>query len=333
MGLIMVSMFSRSMRSRTLACAASVVGVLVLAACGSGGSGGSAQDGDGTTNAKLTVVTAFYPLQYVTERVAGDQAAVSNLTKPGVEPHDLELSPKDVASVSKASLVVYLEGFQPAVDDAVEHEADSSLEVSEAADLTRPAIPEEEEGGEHADGADHVEHELTGDPHFWLDPTRLGAVATIIADRLARLDADNAQTYRANTAKLTDQLDTLDGEFKQGLASCQNKALVTSHQAFGYLADRYGLTQLGITGLSPEHEPSPAELAEVARFVRTRNVKTIYSETLVSPAIANTVARETGAQTAVLDPIEGITDASAAHDYLGVMRANLKTLQKGQSCS
>jgi zinc transport system substrate-binding protein len=299
-----------------------VVGALALAGCGS--------DGSAATGDKLDVVTAFYPLQYATEQVAGEHATVSSLTKPGAEPHDLELTPQDVAKVGEAGLVVYLKGFQPAVDEAVEQEAkDKSLEVGTAADLSRPAVEEEHEGEE----AGAHEEELTHDPHFWLDPTRLAKVGTAIADKLAAEDPDNAQAYKDNAAKLTEQLSTLDDEFEQGLATCQNKDLVTSHQAFGYLADRYGLTQVGISGLSPEQEPSPAKLAEVAKFVRDHQVRTIYYETLVSPTIAETVARETNARTAVLDPIEGVTDDSAAKDYPGIMRANLQALEKGQSCS
>lgn len=316
----MILMFLRASR---LLPALAVVGALVLAACGGNG---TASTGGGD---KLRVVTAFYPLQYATEQIAGDHATVTNLTKPGAEPHDLELTPRDVAQVGEADLVVYLNGFQPAVDDAVEQEAkDKGLEVSTAADLSRPAVEEEHEGEEAHEG-----EELKNDPHFWLDPTRLAKVGTAIAGKLAEVDPDNAQAYKDNAAKLTQSLDTIDEDFKQGLAKCQNKDLVTSHQAFGYLADRYGLTQVGISGLTPEQEPSPAKLAEVSKFVRDHQVRTIYYETLVSPTIAETVARETNAQTAVLDPLEGITDNSAAKDYPGVMRANLQALEKGQSCT
>ena len=313
----MILMFFRSSAVVALVLA----GGLALSACGSNAAG--------TGGDKLEVVTAFYPLQYATEQIAGTHATVTNLTKPGAEPHDLELTPQDVAQVGEAGLVVYLHGFQPAVDDAVEQEAkDKSLEVGTAADLSRPAVEEQ-----HAEGEEAHADELKNDPHFWLDPSRLAKVGEAIAGKLAEVDPDNAQAYKDNAAKLTKDLTALDSEYKQGLASCENKDLVTSHQAFGYLADRYGLTQVGISGLTPEQEPSPAKLAEVSKFVRDHQVRTIYYETLVSPTIAETVARETDAQTAVLDPLEGITDDSAAKDYPGVMRANLQALEKGQSCS
>jgi zinc transport system substrate-binding protein len=242
---------------------------------------------------------------------------VSSLTPPGAEPHDLELTPKDVAKISDADLVVYLGGFQPAVDDAVKTEAKHHAEnVAPAAHLDR-SVTEQGEG--------------TGtDPHFWLDPQRLSAVSSQIEQRLAQLDA---ASYQANLTSLTADLTTLDAEYRTGLADCANKDLVTSHQAFGYLSERYGMTQVGISSLSPDAEPNPAVLARVADFVRKNDVRTIYYETLVSPAIANAVAGETGARTAVLDPIEGITNKSQGRDYFAIMRANLKNLEEGQPCS
>ena len=252
------------------------------------------------------VMTSFYPLQFVSERIAGDAVTVHNLTKPGAEPHDLELTPRDVAELADADLVVYLSGFQPAVDTAVAEQASTSYDVAGAADLAAK------------------------DPHFWLDPVRLADVAGTLADRLAQLSPDDAADFRRNASTLRTDLMELDADYSTGLAHCASTDLVTSHAAFGYLAKRYGLTQRGITGLRPEDEPSPGALAEIADFVTAHDVGTIYSETLVSPAVAKTLARETGVRTAVLDPIEGLDDASA--DYLAVMRSNLATLREGQLC-
>jgi zinc transport system substrate-binding protein len=285
--------------------------VPVLAGCAAS-SGGAAADG------KLRLVTSFYPLQYVTQRITGDRAEVSSLTPPGAEPHDLELTPRDVARVSDADLVVYLKGFQAAVDGAVKNEAAAhAQDVRPAANLNRTVAEEGVSGT---------------DPHFWLDPVRLSAVSTLIEQRIAAIDPAGASSYQANLASLTSDLSALDGELRAGLASCTDTDLVTSHQAFGYLAERYGMTQVGIAGPTPEGEPDPATLARVADFVRAHHVRTIYYETLVSPAIARTVARETGARTAVLDPIEGLTARSAGHDYLAVMRSNLQHLEEGQPC-
>lgn len=290
------------------------VGALVLLAGCSSGAEAAGPDGH------LKIAASFYPLQYVTQRIAGDRATVTSLTPPGAEPHDLELTPKDVAAISDASLVVYLDGFQPAVDDAIDVESngDSVVNVASAAKLDRTVAEEGKSGT---------------DPHFWLDPQRLSSVSGLIEQRLATSDPAGAATYQANLAALTTDLTALDGEFRTGLANCANKDLVTSHQAFGYLAARYGLTQVGITGLSPDQEPDPAALARVTDFVRANKVRTIYYETLISPAIAQTVAGETGARTAVLDPIEGITPQSDGADYLAVMRSNLKHLEEGQPCS
>jgi zinc transport system substrate-binding protein len=303
-----------------------VAGAFALTGCGSG-------PGSSSAGEPVRVVAAFYPLQYVAERIAGDHAEVTNLTRPGVEPHDLELNPRDVATLDEAALVVYLEGFQPAVDAAVEQSGGSRLEVSDLAGTNLPALAghesdHDEEPGRHEEPG----HDEAVDPHFWLDPLRLADVADGVAARLAEVDRPNADTYRRNAAKLRDDLRALDQEFQSGLASCRNRELVTSHTAFGYLAERYRFDQVGITGLSPEEEPSPAKMSEVARFVRTHDVGTIYYETLASPTLTRTLADETGAEVAVLDPVEGLTDKSAGTDYLAVMRANLRTLQKGQDC-
>jgi zinc transport system substrate-binding protein len=273
------------------------------AGCLSPGGSARAQGGDGAQ-----VVTSFYPLQFIAERIAGDAVTVHNLTKPGAEPHDLELTPRDVAQLADADLVVYLDGFQPAVDTAVAEQASTAYDVARGADLS------------------------ANDPHFWLDPVRLADVADRLADRLAQLSPDDAASFRRNAGALRADLVALDAEFSAGLANCASSDLVTSHAAFGYLARRYGLTQRGITGLRPEDEPSPGALADIADFVTAHQVRTIYSETLVSPAVARTLARETGARAAVLDPIEGLHEASTGTDYLAVMRANLATLREGQVC-
>jgi zinc transport system substrate-binding protein len=326
----MIPMFSTKLRWAVLAL---LPAAGLLAGCGTGDTG-SAPDGG-----RLSVVTAFYPLQYAAERVAGDHADVTNLTKPGGEPHDLELTPKDGAAIEQASLVVYLKGFQPAVDESVAQGGkDHSFDVTTAGDLVPLAEEpghEEEAGHEEEGGEEHAEEKMPGntDPHFWLDPERYAKVVDAIGEQLAKVDPDNAQEYRDNAKTLHGELDALNAEFKSGLANCANKDLVTSHEAFGYLAARYGMEQVGIAGLSPEQEPSPAKQAEVAKFVRDHDVRTIYYETLVNPDVAKSLAAETGAKVDVLDPLEGITDQSKGKDYPSVMRANLQALRKGQPCT
>ncbi len=303
-------------------------GLTMVAACGSDdGAGGGASGGDGGSGSDvLSIQAAFYPLQWITEQIGGDAVSVEGMTPPGAEPHDLELTPQDVAAVGEADLVVYLADFQPAVDDAVDQEAaDTSFDAAEHTDLDLTYTPIEE-GEEEADEVGAT------DPHFWLDPMRLADVADALAERLGELDPDSADTFSDNAAELRTALEDLDSEFTEGLATCENTDLVTSHNAFGYLAEAYGFTQVGITGLTPEEEPSAADLAEVADFVEENDVRTIYYETLVSPAIADAVAAETGAQTALLDPLEGLTDESEGSDYLEVMRSNLDSLRAGQPC-
>ncbi|SDY92801.1 zinc transport system substrate-binding protein [Geodermatophilus africanus] len=301
---------------------------LALAGCGSS-EGAAADGGDG-----LTVVAGFYPLEWAAQRVAGDRADVSSLTPAGAEAHDLELAPQDVAAVAEADLLVYLEGFQPALDEAAQNEAgDTAWDAGRAADLTRIADEHAHEGETAEEHAEHAEEGEATDPHFWLDPVRLASVGDALAERLAEADPDGAATYEQNAAALRTDLEALDAEMQAGLAGCAVDTLVTGHDAFGYLGDRYGLEVVGISGLSPSAEPSPAAQAEISELVRERGVTTVYTETLVDPAVAETVATEAGVRTAVLDPLEGLTDESAGSDYLEVMRANLATLQEGQSCS
>ena len=271
-----------------------------------------------SADSRVHVVAAFYPLAYAAQQVGGDRVTVETLTKPGGEPHDLELLPRQILDIQDAALVVHLSHFQPAVDAAVAaHAAERSLDVAKAADLL--TLTEEHDHG-------------AVDPHFWLDPTRLAAVGEAIADRLAQADPAGAAAYRANAAAFTAQLTTLDAELETGLATCTNRDLVTGHSAFGYFAERYGFTQEPISGLSPDLEPRASDLAHVVEFVREHDVRTIYAETIASPLITQALARETGARIAVLDTVEGISDESAAADYPGVMRANLATLRLGQDC-
>jgi zinc transport system substrate-binding protein len=318
------------MKARLLPAVLSALALAGVTACGTGG-GSDSSGGDA-----LEVAAAFYPLQYAVEQIGGDRVSVTGLTKPGVEPHDLELTPKAVATVSDADSVVYLKGFQPAVDDAVADQAkDRGFDVTPSARLDLEAQPHGHEGESEAEHDAHAEEEHaegSTDPHFWLDPQRYADVGEAIAARLAELDPEHADEFRSRAADFTARLTTLDSEYKAGLKTCDSRELVTSHAAFGYLADAYDLHQEGISGLSPEAEPDPATLGRIASFVKDEGVTTIYAETLVSKAVAQTLARETGASLAVLDPIEGLTDASAGEDYFEVMRSNLAALRAGQGC-
>jgi zinc transport system substrate-binding protein len=288
-----------------------IIAALALSACGSAGVAAN-----GRVGGRLAIVASFYPLQFATQQVGGDFVAVTSLTRPGAEPHDIELTPRDVATVSRASLVVYEKGLQGAVDQAVESEGGNrGLDVAPAAHLDLRL----------ASG--------TTDPHFWLDPQRYSEVATVIAERLARIDPAHRVDYEKNAKVFEDKLTALSGEFTSGLASCQRKDIVTSHAAFAYLAKRFGMRQIAINGISPDQEPKAGALAAVSTYAKAHGVTTIYAETLASPAIAQTVAKETGARTSTLDPLEGLTERSSGKDYFEVMRANLTALRAGQGCS
>jgi zinc transport system substrate-binding protein len=296
-------MLRTTSRRAVLALLAAVLALGGVAACGSGS---AADTGDG---GRVAVVAAFYPLQFITEQVGGDAVRVTNLVKPGAEPHDLELNPRQVAQVADAKLVVYIKDFQPALDDSVRQEAaDRAFDVTTVSPL-----------------ADK-------DPHIWLDPTRLKEITGRLAERLAGLDPAHALDFRTRALKLDQRLQQLDTEYADGLRTCQRREIVTSHAAFGYLAARYHLRQVAITGLSPEEEPAPGRLAEVARQAKQYHATTIFFETLVSPKISEAVAKEAGAKTAVLDPVEGLQPGSR-DDYLSVMRSNLPTLRTALGCS
>lgn len=306
------------MKSRIVALLAPLAALGLLTGCG--GDAGAKGPADG----KVSVVAAFYPLEYAVAQIGGDHVDVTGLTKPGGEPHDVELTPRQVGRVTDSDLVVYLQGFQPAVDAAATREAGkNAFDVAPAARLVEAAPEDAHEGHDHG----------KYDPHFWLDPMRYADVGDAIADRLAAADPGHTADYRKNAETFRIAMTTLDSDFKAGLSTCTSKELVTSHAAFGYLASAYGLHQTGITGLDPEAEPDPASLAKVAAHVRKSGARTVYAETLVSPEVAKTLARETGAKLAVLDPVEAITPQSAGQDYLTVMRANLATLRTGQGCS
>ncbi|WP_406831299.1 zinc ABC transporter substrate-binding protein [Pedococcus sp. KACC 23699] len=315
------------MTSRLVGLSAAVIAVAAVSACGSTG-------GSGSDDGKVSVAAAFYPLEYAVSQIGGDHVRVQALTKPGAEPHDLELNPRQVGAVALADLVVYEKGFQPAVDDAVRSEAPhTAFDVAPAARLDLLATGD---GHDHAGESDQQHSDHAGaakDPHFWLDPMRYADVGDAIATELGKRDAANAAAYTANAKAFRAQLTTLDGEFRAGLRSCRIKDLVTSHAAFGYLSEAYGLTQESISGLTPDTEPSPSALADLSAHVRESGATTVYAETLVSEDVAKTLSRETGARLAVLDPIEGITTKSAGQDYPSVMRANLATLEAGQECS
>lgn len=295
-------------RSFVLPAVAAAVALLVGCTATTPGGAGSTTD--------VQVLASFYPLQYVAQRVGGDLVEVSSLTPPGAEPHDVELSPRQVRTVTEADLVVYLSGFQSAVDQAIAARKPAHLvDAADVVDLV---------------GAQDATEGAT-DPHFWLDPHRLRRLAAPVAAALSEADPGHADTYAANAAALEGDLDALDAQFQAGLATCERRAIVTSHDAFGYLAARYSLTQVGISGLDPDAEPSPARLRQIGDVVRATGATTIFSERLINPKVARTLASDLGLQAAVLDPVESVADPSL--DYRDVMEQNLTVLRAALACA
>jgi zinc transport system substrate-binding protein len=288
------------MGRRAVAAVVAIAALTLASACG--------RHAGNDAGGRVEVVAGFYPLAEAAARVGGDAVEVTNLTPAGVEPHDLELTPKQVDRILDADLVLYAgKGFQPAVAKA-------------------------------AARSDGTRVDLLGDrtdPHFWLDPTQLAAAVERIERALAEADPPHRQTYGDNASTYTAELHALDAELAAGLARCERTELVTTHAAFSYLADRYHLTQIAIAAASPEAEPSAARLAELSDMIRAHRVTTVFSESLVSPRVAQALAREAGVTTGVLDPIEGLTkdEVRAGDDYATVMRRNLAALRTALGCS
>ncbi|MGW4373482.1 metal ABC transporter substrate-binding protein [Streptomyces albidoflavus] len=329
---------NRSIRI-ALTASAAALSLGVLSACGGADSGGSA---DG----KLAVTASFYPLEFLAEQIGGDHVDVTTLTGPGVEPHDLDITPRQTGQMSEADVLLYLRGLQPAVDKAVDQAGVKN--TVDAADLTTLEAHgsssgdghdhSEGDGHDHGEdeGHDHAEEEGDGhdhgdsglDPHVWLDPVKYAEMADGVGEALQKADPDHAADYRKNTEALTGKLKKLDEDYSAGLKNTDTRTFITTHAAFGYLAERYGLDQESIAGVDPESEPSPARMKELQKIAAEEKVTTVFFETLASDRTAKVLAEDTGLRTGVLDPLEGITDKSQGDDYLEVMEANLAALKK-----
>ena len=330
----MSTLVTRARRHLAAVAALALAGSLASCAALSPGSDSTAAASGAAPTAApsgaLTVSTSFYPIQYLAQAIGGEHVAVTSVTPTNVEPHDFELSPKDVTALSASSLVLYVSGFQPSLDDALTQVSGPTVvDLAGSVDLVHHDGVEEE----HEDGATEAAHDHDAaaalDPHFWLDPVRMQAAAKAVEAALAQADPAHADDYAANLDTLNATLTDLNTSYSTGLGHCERTTFVTSHAAFGYLADRYSLTQASISGVDPESEPSPAELAEVKKVVESTGTTTIFTEELVSPETAQAVAAETGAQTRVLSPIESAPESG---DYAGVMRTNLEELRTALSC-
>lgn len=272
---------------------------------------------------KLQVTASFYPVYFFSQEIGGEKANVVNITPAGAEPHEYEPSPQDLAHIEQSRLLVLAGNGLEAWGSDIEKNIDPQHTLVAAAGegIANRNITEE--------GA------LVVDPHVWLSPVLAQRMVERILGGLVSVDPQNKEYYENNAANLITQLNQLDTEYRNGLSKCLQRDIITAHAAFGYLAAAYGLNEISITGLSPDAEPSPQELGRIAVLARTRGIRYIFFESLVSPKLAQTLAREVGAQTLVLNPLEGLSDEELARgeNYLTVMKSNLTNLEIALQCT
>ena len=292
---------------------ATALGLLVCALAVTGCQQSPVADG------KPLVVASFYPMYEFARQVAGERARVISLVPPGVHGHDWEPSPQDVAQVRRARVFVYNgAGFEPWGEKLIKEAASpSTVVVAASSGLTIGRA-----GGEGVD------------PHVWLDPALARREVDAIRAGLERSDPPGRAAYAESAAVYDAKLAALNDRFETGLRDCARREVVVSHAAFGYLTRRYRLEQVAVMGLAPQAEPSPAALAAIVREARRLKVTAIFLEPLVSPRLAETLAREVGVRLLTLNPIEGVTrkEATEGAGYLDLMARNLESLRDGLGC-
>ena len=317
-------------QKKSMKWALSLVGATaLLAGCGAAGS-----TTENTESDKLQVVTTFYPMYYFTKQVAQDDAEVSMLLEAGMEVHSFEPSSQMIAEIQDADVFIYnspeMETWVPDVLASIDTSDMVVICASDAITLL------EYEGEAHAHDHESEEeganagHSHTVDPHVWLDPVLAQTEVSTIAEGLAEADPDNAEDYLENAGIYNGKLNELDEAFRAAFEGTENRTFVTQHAAFAYLAARYDLNQISVTGLNAEVEPSAAALATLSDYVKANNISHIYFENNASSQTAETLAEEVGVELAVLSPLEGITeeDQKKGSDYISVMLENLEALKK-----
>lgn len=337
-------------KSRLVIKGLAIIGLLVLVGCEASPNMPIDSSQTQGKEKKLQIVTSFYPLYEIAKQVGGDTVVVNNLVPPGAEPHDYEPTPRDIANMHQANLIIYNgAGLEPWVTKLKPDLEAKNIKLLDASLLFNNLVHSSEaehhhEGEEHTDEEEeHIDEdhqsgqEESGesyDPHFWLDPLRYAEVTFAVEKELAALNSSQAKTFEANQASYNQQITELHQEFQQKLSACQQKSFVTTHAAFNYLAQRYGLEMIPITGVSPEAEPSLKTLTELSQLLKQKGVRYIFVETLVSPKVAEALAKEVGAQTLTLNPLEGLTQSEIDNgkSYITVMKDNLKNLQIALEC-
>lgn len=283
---------------------------------------------------KFRVVATFYPLAEFSRMAGGDAVEVSSIVSPGIEPHDYDPTPRDIISIERAdTFVMNGAGMDPWAESLAQSLRERGvivIDASRSASLLATEGHEEGAGNEEGTEEDHGAY----DPHFWLDPVLAAGIVGSIRDALSGKDPAHTETYEASTAKSLSELAALDAEYRTTLSSCARHEVITSHNAFAYLSERYGFTVHSISGLSPETEPSAGRIADLVDLAKKEDMRYIFFETLVSPKVSETLAREIGAETLVFDPLEGLSPEAVARgeDYFSVMRENLANLSKALEC-
>lgn len=298
------------------------------------------------TNAEapIAVVTALYPVEWLTKEIGGELVTVTNLVAPGQDAHGIELSPGRVQTVADADVVLRVGGLAPAVDEAAAQTKGKDVDIATLIDL-KDGDHDHDHGkddhdhdtddrGDHDHGHDEHgdDHHHGVDPHFWLDPELMADLAPKIANALAAHDAANASTFTENAAKIAKTLREKDTEWEGRLKGCAVKTIVPTHTAFGYLADAYGLKQLGIKGIDPDSEPAPEHLQAVRDAITTAGVTTVFAEPADTKALAEGVAQDVHVEVATLDPLESLSPDSPGQTYLEVMQANIDAIAKANRC-
>ena len=313
------------MKMSRLALSAGIASTALLLSACAGDAGGGSTGADGT----ISVATSFYPVTWLVEEIGGDEVTVTSMTPANIEPHDFELSPAEIAKMAETDAIIYVRGFQPSLDEAIDSiSGPRVIDLSDSVNLEPLGADDDQERDDASAGDEEHDHS-TLDPHFWLDPKRMEDAAGGIEKALSNLAPDKAQAFADNLTVIEAELGDLDSDFENGLATCQRRTIVTSHAAFGYLAEEYGLEQTPISGIDPDREPSPADLAAVKKIIEETGTTTVFSEELVSPKTAEALAEEAGVDVAVLNTVEG---QPAEGDYLSAMTANLETLRTALTC-
>ncbi|WP_370694079.1 MULTISPECIES: metal ABC transporter substrate-binding protein [Peribacillus] len=290
-----------------------------------------------SANEKIHIVTTFYPMYEFTKNITQDKAQVDLLIPSNIEPHDWQPTPKDMAAIQKADLVVYnspfMETWIMSIQESLGKGQPLFIEASEGISLMEGTEEDSDHDNGESDRHDEESHDEDHkqlDPHVWLSPVLAQKEVQTITDAIVKQDPENKDYYERNSKNYIQQLKELDELYRTTLDKPSNKEMITQHAAFGYLAKEYGLTQVPIAGLSPSEEPSPAKLAELKKYAKEHQINVIYFEETTSPKVAQTLAGELGAETEVLNTLEGLSkeDQEKGLGYIEVMKNNLKSLEK-----